>query len=243
MAEIPIDRLSLVVVVTGHRDIADADIAALRSAFGEVLRGLARECAHVPLLVLSGLAAGADALAAQEAIEQKIPVIACLPMPVEEYEQDFSPEELVRFRSLLAACARVTVTSPHREDGYLATGLYIAQYSHVLVEFWDGIDSRSKGGTSDVVDMRMTGRARSSGEIVGVPYLPDPWPVYQIVTPRRLGPRPSDAFALIPHFPGRYPNDVTVRPIFTGFWGASICIIATLQKRLRARRPAMHSTI
>ena len=209
MAEIPIDRLSLVVGVTGHRDIAAADEAPLRSAFGDVLRGLARECPHVPLLVLSGLAAGADALAAQEAIAQDIPVIACLPMPVEEYEQDFSPEELTRFRSLLAACARVTVTSPHREDGYLATGLYIAQYSHVLIAFWDGIDSRSKGGTSDVVDMRMTGRARSSGEIVSVPYLPDLGPVYQIVTPRRSSPRPSDAFALIPRFPGRYPNDAT----------------------------------
>jgi len=206
-AEIPTDRLSLVVGVTGHRDIAPADEAPLRNAFGGVLRELALECPHAPLVVLSGLAAGADSLAAEEALAQNIPVIACLPMPVAEYERDFSPEGLARFRSLLASCARVTVTSPQRENGYVATGLYIVQYSHVLVAFWDGVDSRGKGGTSDVVDMRKTGRARSSGEIVSVPYLPDLGPVYQIVTPRLAGPRPAEAFALKPSYPQRYPND------------------------------------
>ncbi len=208
-AGIPTDRLSLVVGVTGHRDIAPSDEAPLRNAFGGVLRALAQECPHATLIVLSGLAAGADSLAAEEALAQDIPVIACLPMPVVEYERDFSPEELARFRALLASCARVTVTSPQRENGYVATGLYIAQYSHVLVAFWDGVDSRGKGGTSDVVDMRMTGRARSSGEIVSVPYLPDLGPVYQIVTPRLAGPRPAEAFALKPRYPQRYPHDTT----------------------------------
>jgi len=193
---LPTDRLSLVVGVTGHRDVADADEAPLRNAFGSVLRELSKTCPHTPLVVLSGLAAGADSLAAEEAIAQNIPVIACLPMPVAEYEQDFSPTELTRFRSLLAACARVTVTSPERENGYVATGLFIVHYSHVLVAFWDGTSSRGKGGTADVLDMRMIGET-------------DLGPAYHIVTPRTNGPRPADACSVNRMYPRRFRHDVT----------------------------------
>jgi hypothetical protein len=191
------DRLSLVVGVTGHRDIADADEAPLRNAFGNVLRELSTTCPHTPLVVLSGLAAGADSLAAEEAIAQNIPVIACLPMPVAEYERDFLPTELARFRSLLASCARVTVTSAERQNGYVATGLFIVQYSHVLVAFWDGTSSRGKGGTADVLDMRTTGETGDLG------------PTYQIVTPRKSGPRPADACRVKRMYPKRFRNDVT----------------------------------
>ncbi len=214
MREIPTDRLCLVVGVTGHRDIAKEDEAPLRVTFGNVLSELERTCPHTPLLVLSGLAAGADSLAAEEAIARGIPVIACLPMPVEEYEHDFSHEDLARFRSLLAACARVTVTSHKRENGYVATGLFIAQYSHLLVAFWDGDQSRGSGGTADVVHMRMTPHLHSPGGVSDIPYLPDLGPVYHIVTPRASGTRPADAYALKRLYPRRFPHDDTVEQDF-----------------------------
>lgn len=203
MAEILTDRLSLVVGVTGHRDIAAEDEAPLRVAFGRILEQLSRRCPHAPLLVLSGLAAGADSLAAEEALAREIPVLAALPMPVDEYEKDFSPAELARFRSLLAKCARVTVTSAKRENGYVATGRFIAQYSHLLVAFWDGQTSRGAGGTADVISMRLTGQA-SIGDIENVPYLPDIGPVDHIVTPRMSGARPANAFAMTRLFPKWY---------------------------------------
>ncbi|MFY9665349.1 MAG: hypothetical protein WAK19_12950, partial [Candidatus Cybelea sp.] len=74
MIEIPGDRVSLVVGVTGHRDIAAGDEAALRAAFGQALQRLSANRAHTPLLVLSGLAAGTDSLAAEEALARNIPV-------------------------------------------------------------------------------------------------------------------------------------------------------------------------
>lgn len=200
MAEVPIDRLSLVVGVTGHRDVAAADEPALRDAFATVLAELRRACPRTPMLVLSGLAAGADSLAAEEAIARGIPVFACLPMPVEEYEKDFSPDELVRFRTLLAASARVVVTSPSREHGYVAVGRFITQYSHLVVAFWDGTSSRGAGGTADVIHMRLTGEVLSSS-IDAVPYLPDIGPVVQIVTPRASEPRPNEAFAIRRRYP------------------------------------------
>jgi hypothetical protein len=89
-AEISPDSLSLVVGVTGHRDIAANDEEPLRNAFRDILKGLRLTCPNTPLLVLSGLAVGADSLAADEAMARGIPVIACLPMPQEEYEKDFS---------------------------------------------------------------------------------------------------------------------------------------------------------
>ncbi len=177
------------------------------------MQELSQSCPHTPLLVLSGLAAGADSLAAQEAIARNIPVLACLPMPVEEYEKDFSAPELVRFRALLAAAARVTVTSPTRENGYTAVARFIAQYSHLLVAFWDGQTSRGPGGTADVVEMRLTGSTRT-GDIESIPYLPDIGPVDQIVTPRLSAPCQSEPFQVRRLYPHRYAQEHDGRQSF-----------------------------
>ncbi len=212
--EIPTDRLYLVVGVTGHRDIAKEDEAPLRAAFATALSELEAKIPHTPLLVLSGLAAGADSLAAEEAIAKGVPVIACLPMPVDEYERDFSSEERMRFRTLLAACSRVTVRSDEREKGYVETGLFIAHYSHLLVAFWDGDESRGAGGTADVVGMRMTPQLDAAADVANIPYLPDLGPVWQIVTPRANGARPSDAYAIKRLYPKRFLHDETVEHDF-----------------------------
>jgi hypothetical protein len=206
MPQIPADRLSFVVGVTGHRDVAKDDEPALRAAFGEILRQRASACPHTPLLVLSGLAAGADSLAAEEALARDVPVIACLPMPVQEYEKDFSQEELERFRALLERCARVVVTSQNREGGYVAAGGFIARYSHLLVAFWDRQTSRGAGGTADVVNMRITARAPRA-ELERLAYLPDVGPVDVIVTPRIGNARPPDAFSTKRLYPARFSHE------------------------------------
>lgn len=183
MAEIRLEPLSLVIGVTGHRDIAAADEASLRERFGRILEELHARCPHTPRLLLSGLAAGADSLAAEEAMARGIPVMACLPMPQAEYEKDFTPEQLPRFRSLLERCARTIVTSPVREGGYVATGRFIAKYSHLLVAFWDRATSRGAGGTADVIEMRTNVRLNAG-------------PVAIITTPRVSAARPPDPFAI-----------------------------------------------
>ncbi len=206
MQPIPFDRLSLVVGVTGHRDVAASDEAPLRAAFGHILERLRETCPHTPLLVLSGLAAGADAFSAEEALARNIPVIACLPMPVEEYEKDFSPDELVRFRALLQAVSRVVVTSPTRENGYVATGRFIAQYSHLLVAFWDGVTSRGPGGTADVIDMRLGAHPRIV-DVEQIPYLPDVGPVEVVTTPRVSAARPENPYATNRLYPKRFGGE------------------------------------
>jgi hypothetical protein len=231
MSAIQHDRLSIVVGVTGHRDIAHAEEAPLRDAFARILERLQRSCPHTPMLVLSGLAAGADSLAAQEAMERGIPVIACLPMPVREYEKDFTPEQLQRFRTLLAGCSRTTVTSPSRENGYVATGLFIAKYSQLLVAFWDGQTSRGAGGTADVIAMRLGERTQTE-DIENLGYLPDVGPVDIIVTPRESAPRPADAYSVRRAYQRDLPHETA-----DTYFAATLSHIDTYNVDLAATRP------
>lgn len=196
--------LPLVVGVSGHRDPpADAE-PQLRERFGEVLDGLAHRYPQMPLLVLSGLAAGADIIAAEEALDRGVAVLGCLPMPQAEYEKDFSPEELQRFRRVLPRCWAVIVvgTSANREQNYVDVATFIAYYCHVLVAFWDGLPARGPGGTAEVVELRKGVLPSALGETL-VAYLPDTGPVFQIVTPRRGQPPPNDSVALHEFYPQR----------------------------------------
>jgi hypothetical protein len=206
---IALDRVPFMVGVTGHRDVAASDEAALRSAFSGVLADLAKKHPHTRLVVMSGLAAGADILAAEEAAGAGIPVIAALPMPVERYEEDFNFEERARFRAMLARCSRITVVSDvaERTTGYVATGLFLVHYAHVLVAFWDGMEGQGAGGTADVVRTRMTGETAHLEGVGDIPYLPDVGPVYQIVTPRIGRARPDGAFLLKKLYTVRFAGD------------------------------------
>ncbi len=200
--------LPLVIGVVGHRDVpADAELP-LRERFGAALQKLQAEHPSTPLLVITALAAGADMLAAEEALQRGIAVTACLPVAPERYQEDFSPAERVRFRNVLERCRNVVVAgeTDNREDGYVAATTYIAYYCQILIAFWDGKSGRGPGGTSHAVHMRTTGVANVRSSAI-VPYVPDIGPVYHIVTPREGHPKPADCFALHEIHPRRFSSD------------------------------------
>src|ERR1700720_2498100 len=89
------DRLPLVIGVTGHRDLRDADLPRLEQAVAAIIGGLRRDYLggdqETPIIVLSALAEGADRLVAKVALAQGARLIAPLPMPREEYRRDFEP--------------------------------------------------------------------------------------------------------------------------------------------------------
>ena len=200
---IDLNRIPLLVGVTGHRDIAAEDEGPLRAAFGTVLQDIADEFPDTPLMVVSALAAGADILSAEEALARGLPVFACLPMPAELYEADFSPSELARFRTVLAACAHraIVATPAERQHGYVAAGLFLAHYSNILVAFWDGEAGRGRGGTREVVESRLHGA--------------DIAPVYHILTPRASSQRPAAPFSLQKIYPERFEGDDSAEHDFT----------------------------
>jgi hypothetical protein len=206
---VSLDRIHLIVGVTGHRDTLAADAPTLRSTFGSILREQAAAHPHTPLLVLTALAAGADLLAAEEAIAQGIAVVACLPMPPAAYELDFPEPERVRFRSALDACSRVVVTgSEHdRTHAYVSSGAYIAHYAHILVAFWDSGASAGVGGTADVVRMRETGLPATEVPDEASRFAPEIGPVINVLTPRSGASRPQTAWQIRRLYPRRFRAD------------------------------------
>jgi hypothetical protein len=210
------DAVSLIVGVTGHRDVVPSDEEALRAAFARILDDIRRDAPSTPLALLCGMAGGADTIAAEVALARGVPVIACLPAPIDGYELDFPPDERTALRARLGRCAAV-VTLPSSADadaGYRAVGNYLLTFSHVLVAFWDGVASERPGGTSDVVRGRLEGTQTTQLRAPFEPPAPDVGPVVQIVTPRAGAGRSPDSLATIMHFPPRRRGDDRSRSDF-----------------------------
>jgi len=169
-------RIPIILGVTGHRDLKNKDTDILRDAVKNFFKQLSEDYPNSPFKLISGLAEGADRLVAEIALEMGISLLAALPMPQSDYEQDFkSPQSLAHFRALVANAEicfvvpqdeGITNTESSRYLKYSALGRYIARHSQIVVALWDGVSEQiaadgSKqifsGGTADVVRLCRTG--------------------------------------------------------------------------------------
>jgi len=183
----PVLRQGLVPItvgVTGHRDIPKEDEPLLNAALLGQLQRIATDHPHSPLLFLSGLAEGADRLAARCALNAGWQLGAVLPLPQDQYETDFDSEQsIAEFRDLLAQAAWVRVVSKPsdhtRPACYSALGHWLSRYALLLVAFWDGKTNGLAGGSAETVNEFLEGIARDDVS------LPETGPVIQIAT-RRL---------------------------------------------------------
>jgi hypothetical protein len=156
----------LVVAVTGHRDLVAAEEPVIRSRVRDCLYALRNEYPSRIIVVMTGLAEGADRLVAEEALELGLPLWAILPMPRRVYEQDFqSTESREQFDRLCSAAAEVLELplvlgntersiadqGPARSRQYAQLGVFICAHCHILLALWDGKDTDQLGGTSQVV--------------------------------------------------------------------------------------------
>ena len=156
--------IPLVLGVTGHRDIIPEDARIARDVVRSEIRRLAALAPNTPIELLSSLAAGADRIVAEVALEEGIPLTVILPMKSELYEEDFTPEEVTGFRELLKRASNVFV-APEIEDHkegrdylYRQAGIYVAEHSHVLIALWDGSEPKKGGcGTAEIVDIKLKG--------------------------------------------------------------------------------------
>jgi hypothetical protein len=136
---------------TGHRRLPD------ETASRAVLRGFLREYkASTPAIVygVSSSAAGADLLFAETCLELDIPLRILLPMPAEEFRNDFDAESWARAERVLARAISVEVTGERGERGelYYECGIRTVQQCRLLVALWDGQEARGLGGTAEVVE-------------------------------------------------------------------------------------------
>jgi len=150
---------ALRVGVTGHRFLADMD--KLTASLEKIFQVLSIRYPDIPIEIVSGLAEGADRLAARVFLEHGASLAAVLPLPAAEYEGDFSTSSSVEeFREILSKASRTILLAPQPDHptAYKALGDYLLQHSDILLSLWDGKPSQSPGSTGDI-----TTRARQAG--------------------------------------------------------------------------------
>ncbi|MCA1060824.1 hypothetical protein LCL96_18070 [Rossellomorea aquimaris] len=148
-----------IIGVTGHRDIHPHAFKQIKEVISNWLDQQILSYGGSNLIIQSPLAAGADQLVAQLAIEKGVKTIAPLPFPVERYKKDFDDSEVKMFSSLLGQVNSFFTVSakPTIENRYLTVGAYIAQSSHALLALWDGhITPELEGGTAHIIRYQLT---------------------------------------------------------------------------------------
>jgi hypothetical protein len=155
----------LIIGVTSHRNLVEAETAQLRERVRVLFVQLKNEFPELPLVVLSALAEGGDQLVAREALEAGARLVAPLPLPPVAFKRDFTSDaSRAEFEALCAQAsviqlpllARNTaegIAGPgaQRDAQYAEAGVYIASHSHILLAVWDGRQSDLLGGTAQIV--------------------------------------------------------------------------------------------
>jgi hypothetical protein len=181
------------VAVTGHRDLRPQDLEALRREIRDALKEIGGRAAGARLLVLSGLAEGADQLVAEVALEQGIALAAALPMPLDIYRTQMVEEAQKKLDELLGHC-EVTIALPlkglsleqirtserARAICYETLARFLVERGRALIALWDGKLSDKLGGTCHVVHYARFGRYPGGAEQVESCCET----VYHVVTPR-----------------------------------------------------------
>jgi hypothetical protein len=199
--------------VVGHRNLPEP-LPELRRVVRGLLTSFSQKYPSTRMVLLSSLAEGADRLVASEALALGFSLVVPLPMPLEEYENDFATaQSLAEFRSLLARAESWFVVpspeahAPTRAEAYANCGAYIARRCVELIALWDGRPSPT-GGTAQVVAFHLNG--------VPPPYVPerslfDPslcGPVHHVMTPRGATEVGGSSFGVTVD----YPRSAVVEP-------------------------------
>jgi hypothetical protein len=148
--------LSIVIGVSGHRDVLTQDAARIERQFRELIASLRRQYPDLALRVITGLAEGADQLIARTALalrKEGLPVepVTVFPMPLAHYREDFHGAALETFDALhaeLKALGLPVLELPQvseRQQAYCNLGDYLLNKSDVLVVIWDGNLSANRG--------------------------------------------------------------------------------------------------
>ena len=158
--------------ITGHRAhmLGDRGKGALKGVVDQVFRELRDATLKVQrkdasfssatpaeLRLHTGLASGADQIAARSARSSGYTVRALLPFSAEDYRQDFEiGDELDEFERALDAADEVVALPGDRaapEDAYVLVGKTMIEAADVIVAIWDGQEGRGPGGTAHVVEL------------------------------------------------------------------------------------------
>src|SRR5919202_4996272 len=156
--------------VNGHRRLPDDPLLVEQVDRAlERVRQLVPSSPDTPIrfAVVSPLAEGADRLVARMVLADPETLLeVALPLPLYDYQTDFTTEESKReFQNLLARAVRV-VELPEcetRAEAYEQAGQYVVERCDVLIALWDGQPSRGRGGTAEIVQWARERRGGPGG--------------------------------------------------------------------------------
>lgn len=207
--EIPIASVPFILGVSGHRDLVPADAGDLRRAVGGLLARMRRERKHTNLVLLSGLAGGADQLVARAALDAGVFLVAILPMPEEVYKASMdNGADRAGFDELLAkasyvirlplhsAARELSGSEEERQKQYMALSEFLVLHSQALIALWDGETGNGPGGTADTVCKMLNGVEYENGmePVRGTVYH-----LHVRRSPQALRPRPPLRWRVLRH--------------------------------------------
>ncbi|PKI17409.1 hypothetical protein [Colwellia sp. 12G3] len=167
--------------VTGHRDLIDDELPIIKQQLKQQFSLLKDKLPNTEIRLLTGMADGADRIAASVALECGMSVNAILPMPLKQYKKDFSEASYQELEILLQQ-KNVTVNHTHfaqsldngsfqdqslRDQCYFELGSELIEQSLLLLCLWDGNNTAQKGGTSDVL-LRFTQSGQFNDDIESI---------------------------------------------------------------------------
>src|SRR5262245_24814726 len=150
----------LVIGVSGHRNLHRDGEARLGRQIEEFFRDLQRRMPDTEIRIMVGMAQGADLLAARAALAVGWQVDAILPMPLDQYVEDFDSVSSAALRTLLQhpSVHCTVLTAPAGQPGQKGRDALYANLTEALIDkcnlllaLWDGEASPLPGGTADTV--------------------------------------------------------------------------------------------
>jgi hypothetical protein len=172
-------RSPFVIGVTGHRNLAEADLARARSAVAAFFEAVRDLLPDTELVVMLGMAAGGDLVVAETALSLGIRVEAVIPMPLAEFVLDFDDRNRRLLADLLTHRALHRVEPPPaspgnesplptvpamRDAAYRQLTDTLIRKSNLMLALWDGKTSSRPGGTTETVLRCLQVRVDESGE-------------------------------------------------------------------------------
>lgn len=152
--------------ITGHRRhrlmVSDAVLAKRMTGAIEWLCRATKRTRTDEVEIISALAEGADAIAAQVALEKGYRLSVLLPFKLKDYEKTFTDPHYVKvFRKLIAgADHRVALSGSLKDanEGYRAVGEGTLDQSNVVLGVWDGAPAQGTGGTPEILQSALRRR-------------------------------------------------------------------------------------
>lgn len=151
-ARVLMPRSAYIVAVTGHQRLGEEPTQLfVARAFAILLRRL-HERYGARLVVLSGLADGADSLFAETALIQGIPLVAVLAAAGIHENFVIGPqrERFLKLCQRSQAIYQLGYPAPS-EEAYMALGRWLVDTCDMLIAAWNGLPAAGLGGTGDVV--------------------------------------------------------------------------------------------